>query len=430
MNNIDLQRTTNTNGAYSFCYFLLFFSFLLSMKIWIGWDGRSTSFNYIISFFLIGLFTIGKVRLVLSKRNIISFLLILLAQVIIQKSTNVFLIVFLAIQDIPLLFILCLDDNRKVECLEYITKYYAYILIPGIIIFLLLSVVDFPPLNVLCTDSESVGLKEYSYLFRRNYIFYEPSDNVWSGGIFRRFNGPFHEPGHLGMMGAFLLFANQFDFKKKKHLWIIVLSVLFSLSLAGYVLAFMAFIMVRFYQGRIRLSRLLLFAFLVGGVYLGATFYNGGDNTLNNAIFSRLQYDEETGNLSGDNRATELMIDYYLYMQSDMNTLLHGYDTATVEMMEEKGGRGVGFIYWMVLHGIIGVLAAAAFYVFFMLSSNNKKFAVLSFVMICLMFVQRSYPFWSSWIILYVYGIVLAERNASLELWERKKRVELIETTS
>lgn len=425
MNNIDSRRTLNTKGAYSFCYFLLFFSFLLSMNLWIGWDGRSTYFNYIISFFLIVLYATGQINLVFSKRNIISFLLFLAAQIIIQKSTNVFLIAFLIIQDIPLLFILCLDDNRKVECLEYITKYFAYIVIPGIFIYFLLLIIDIPSLGTICVDSESVGLKEDSYLYRMNYVFYEPpAFSSFSGSGFRRFNGPFHEPGHLGMMSAFLLFANQFDFKKKRHLWVIVLSIILSLSLAGYVLAFMGFIMIRFYQGKIRLARLLLFAFLFGVVYLGAMFYNGGDNTLNNAIFARLQYDESTGSISGDNRASDLMMDYYLYMmQGDMHTLLNGYDADTVEIMMEKGGRGVGFVYWMVLYGVIGVIAAAAFYLYFMLTSQERRYANLSFVMICLMFVQRSYPFWTSWVILYVYGIALAER---ISLFGKRQRIESV----
>lgn len=412
-------------GAYKQFYFLLFFSFLLSMRLWIGWDGRAALFNYIICSFLILLYISGRIRLAITIRHVVAFLLFFLAHVITQKSPNFYVILFLAIQDIPVLFILSLDDKRKVECLEYITKYLSIILIPGIVLFTLLNMVDFPPLNTICLDSADIGIKEDSYLYRYNYIFFEPS--AYSRDIdlygYLRFNGPFSEPGHLGMICAFLLYANQFDFKKKKYLWILVLSIVLSLSLAGYVLAFLGFILVKFYEGKISLPRLVILSLIIGGIYYGSTSYNNGDNILNNVIFSRLQYDAELG-ISGNNRASGLLYDYYLYMmQGDTHAMLYGYDAETIKMLTESGGRGTGFVYWMVLYGIVGIVTVAAFYVYLLLTSKNRKFAILSFIMICLMFVQRSYPFWSSWVIIYVYGIALAERRNSLVERQRESGV-------
>ena len=52
---------------------------------------------------------------------------------------------------------------------------------------------------------------------------------------FFRFSGPFAECGHMSMICAFLLYANRFNLQQWYNI-VFFISVLFSLSLAGYVL--------------------------------------------------------------------------------------------------------------------------------------------------------------------------------------------------
>ena len=60
-----------------------------------------------------------------------------------------------------------------------------------------------------------------------------------------RFHAFFLEPGHLGVILAFFIFANQYDYRKES---IIILSIilLFTMSLAGYILYLVGFILLYF----------------------------------------------------------------------------------------------------------------------------------------------------------------------------------------
>ncbi len=58
---------------------------------------------------------------------------------------------------------------------------------------------------------------------------------------FYRFNGPFLEPGHLSMIVAILLYANKYDFKNNRYLWVLLVTIVLSFGLAGYVITIIGF---------------------------------------------------------------------------------------------------------------------------------------------------------------------------------------------
>jgi hypothetical protein len=244
------------------------------------------------------------------------------------------------------------------------------------------------------------GNKVLGYHPYKNFIFYVEPTSI---NYYWRFNGPFLEPGHLGMMSAFLLLATGFDLGKRDT-WILVVATLMSLSLAGYVLAFVAFLFCRFHQGKISLQYVVLYLFVMLLFYLYGTFYDGGDNIINEKIFSRLEADEDRG-FTGNNRVFGQIPLYYEMMWSDTKTMLFGYGRETMKWLAETGSRGTGFTMWMVSHGIVGTVLSMLFYLVYSLFSKNKLFAFLSFAFVCMVFWQRSYPFWFSWVICYVYGI-------------------------
>lgn len=239
---------------------------------------------------------------------------------------------------------------------------------------------------------------QIDYAKRVNYILY-----CYSSFYGIRFNGPFIEAGHLGMMSAFLLFADGYDFKKKET-WILLFALLLSMSLAGVMLAFFGFTFTKYEQRKIRFGFIVVFGLGILLFYLFGTFYNGGENLINEWILSRLEYDEEKG-FSGNNRVFGEVELYYAAMFKDTQTMLLGYDHDIIEYLTWNHSRGTGYVMCMVVHGIIGTIAGVLFYFYYYFSSKNKRTAIVFLLFILLLYWQRTYPFWFCWIICYVYGI-------------------------
>jgi len=252
--------------------------------------------------------------------------------------------------------------------------------------------------NLYLYDDESHGYFQQSYLIRSNYIFY-----CFSNFYDFRFNGPFIEPGHLGIMTAFLLFADGYDFKKYTT-YILIFTLLLTMSLAGYVLCFAGYLFYKYDTNKIQFSFIVFFLASIIIVYFFGKIYKGGDNLLNNYILSRLEYDEEKG-FSGNNRVFGQIDIYYAAMFNDTQTLLFGYNKDIIDYLAWNHSRGSGFIMCMVSHGLIGTIAGLLFYIFYYLIADNRKTALLFLVFVLMLYWQRTYPFWFSWLICYVFGI-------------------------
>jgi hypothetical protein len=132
--------------------------------------------------------------------------------------------------------------------------------------------------------------------------------------------------------------------------------------------------------------------------------YNNGDNFFNKLILSRLEYDEEKG-FSGNNRVFGMIEMYYVAMFNDIHTLLFGYDTETIEYLIWNNSRGTGYIMCMVSHGLIGTIAGILFYIAYSFNAKIKKSALMFLIFVFMLYWQRTYPFWFSWIICFVFGI-------------------------
>lgn len=377
-------------------YFLIFFSFLLSMRFWIGWENRANPLNMFIglSGFLIMLFK--RIPFNFSRLNLITFGLVFIGYFFYGYEPTIYLPFYF----LPYFIIICLNDSDKVRCLDYITKWYGYLMAISLIVYGLYFIIDLPFFGYQdATNTDWAKLSGYGHC--KNYIFYMRSS---FDGYEYRFNGPFLEPGHVGMISAFLLFVNQFNFKKK-GMWFILFSLFFTFSLAGYVLVLFAFLMHIYYQKKITFRHFILLLLLFISIYLFGVYYNNGDNLIYEKILSRLEYDSEKG-ISGNNRVFGMIDIYYAALWTDIDLLLWGYPKETMEWLFENGSRGAGYTISMCTYGLIGTVLSILFYLVYICMSKYKKFAFLCLFFIIAMFWQRNYPFWTSWIICYIYGIV------------------------
>lgn len=378
-------------------YFFLFLSFIVTLKIWFVWNINPIYFNLIIVLGLLFIYYQHKssIQLELTKRNLIPFALYTTTLYI--KGGLIWCVTTAPIA----FFILTLRVEDKKDCLYYIIKWMSYLLVPSLILFLLSNFISLPSFGTVHFDRENLG-----YSSCENYLIFVKGDMY---GI--RFAGPFLEPGHLGMMISFLLFADGWNLQNRYSKILFVISF-FTLSLAGYALNLIGYFLSLFNQEKLKLYYLLLVIIGIFGFYYSAISYNDGNNILNEKIVSRLEEDDEKG-FVGNNRSFGLIPLYYANMleSGDVNLIMNGYPKKEVKWLLENGSRGTGFVIFFVINGLWGLLLASAFYISYLLLSRNKKMAIVSFVFVCIAFWQRSYPYWLSWILCYSFAISINGKN-------------------
>lgn len=227
-----------------------------------------------------------------------------------------------------------------------------------------------------------------------------------------RFAGPFLEPGHLGTMCIFLLYLRDFKIKNIGNL-ILLIAVLLSLSLAAYGLMIIA-IIITLYNKRKYAACLTMFG-LFGLSAMLATYYNGGDNPINQAIVARLEVNDN-GEIAGNNRTSRAFdAAYEKFLKS--NEILFG------QGRKAYGVRGDGsdnitigcatYKRYFFLRGIIGSSLMILFLLLYLLKFENKRsigFFIIYIVANCI----RDYPSMEMWLFTYLLGVPLIGQSHKL----------------
>jgi hypothetical protein len=263
------------------------------------------------------------------------------------------------------------------------------------LVFGLTFLMPLPNLGVIHNESAEA----YKYT---NYIF------VIKGAFYNiRFNSIFLEPGHLGMIIAFFLYALRFDFSRWE-VWSLMVVEFFTLSLAGYVLVGLGYVF-SLIVSRKGVIKLVIFAgFSFGIVYGVASSYNNGNNLVNKLIFERLAYDEEKG-LVGNNRFGKYAEDLVA------NKMLSGNIWLGSSKQLYKGEfLGAGWKVFFIKYGMLPMLTFLAFYLSFLYTSKDKRYVNLFIVLLATAFLQRSYPYWFAWNFPFIAGIAMNELHFRL----------------
>lgn len=302
------------------------------------------------------------------------------------------------LQYMPVLWLIQLPYVYMRDLLSFSTKWLAILLIPGLLLYWAMLAVDLPPFGRFVHPV---------YKPFDNYIFYIKT--TFDYGLFERFNAFFLEPGHLAMICSFMMLANKFRFRECRWLYILGLCVVFSFSLAGYLLTLIGFILVKINS----VPKAIGVAVLVTALVIGAQQIAGGDNALNELIVSRLEYDESKG-ITGNNRFYN-NTDYEYEKAIRKGDLMHGVaDKANMELV-----GGAGFKIYILKYGLIGVILAFLFYLSLIPAKPDKRYTISYMIVLALCFMQRSYPYWYSWMFPFITGVYIAmyekELRSSLE---------------
>ncbi len=189
------------------------------------------------------------------------------------------------------IFLILLDFGTRVRLLHYVTLVTQIIVGVSLIgwILFLLNI----PLPHYYSDTDTYYTHTVYYLFLLN--------GVPEFQLMPRFAGLFLEPGHLGTVCCFLLYAEHFNFKKVGNV-ILLLGILFSFSLAAYGLLIGGVGLYLFFNSKRGVIYIILCILLFFTVWIISENYNSGDNYLYKRIFERLIF--EDGQMKGSNRTS------------------------------------------------------------------------------------------------------------------------------
>ena len=293
----------------------------------------------------------------------------------------------------PVLYLIQLPDSYLKNLLAFVTKWLAVLLIPGLLIYWATLFIHLPNFGTIVHPN---------YLPYTNYLFYIQTTADTS--MLVRFNAFFLEPGHLALCCAFLIMANSYRFKSCPWLWILLVSIVCSFSLAGYMLVAIGFILIKIDS----IGKLLITLALGSAFVVGVLTWNGGDNTMNELIISRLEYDESKG-IKGNNR----FFDNTDYVYSKTKDTPYFWKSVKGKANMKLIG-GAGYKIYILQYGFIGVILAFFFYLSIIPPKPDLRFTVCFLIILALCFIQRAYPLWYSWLFPYVVGTYVAKGDKDM----------------
>ncbi len=347
------------------------------MNVWYEWVGIS----FITNLALIGILPILRYAKYINLKNkwylvCLAVLCILLEGITPGNIKNIWGVIVL----------LCIREEYYTDILKRITMYFAILLAPSLMIHILLMYIPIPPWGGI------IDLGEF-YSKALNYYIYVKSTIHYSD----RFTAVFNEPGHLGMILAYLLYANKYDLKRKSVL-VCFLSLLFTLSLAAYVLLFIGIFVYLIIHKRKAIKKFIGVVILLFVSYMIVINHNGGDNIINEKIVHRLEIDRERG-IAGNNRVSQDTDEYFANV-SFVDIFLGKHD---IVYLERKGVQGAGYKIYLLRYGLITL-----FFVFLLYlciaryEINNRLYSYGFLFIIAISFWQRSYPLMTAQLAIYI----------------------------
>ena len=145
---------------------MIFMIFMVSMDIWIGWDGRKPYLFLIFGIIATIVAIIKKIRFEFTPRHLLLcvtyYVFYLLA---LKNFAPEYIITQIFPHLVPIICIVCVEDSKKSIILQNITKWFSWIIAASLCIYVV----------VLVTGISGIGRISYmgdSYGGFENYIFY------------------------------------------------------------------------------------------------------------------------------------------------------------------------------------------------------------------------------------------------------------------
>lgn len=386
-----MQTIVISNLRYKLCKFWLLILFFQSLYLYLTWGQLSNAIILIITLSHCLIFSLYAPSAFSFKRALlIPVVLFAIAQLYSILGTSFLSLIKSIIHIIIVGFVVFINDDYKKDLLQYFTKAVALILLVSLFAWVLFLIGISLPHSI-------VKHPDLAYRFDNYYLFlYKPID------YFPRFQSLFLEPGHLGMVTSFLLFANRFDLKRKEVV-IILIATLFSFSLAAYLLTTLSvFIFILLNSNRKIVILITALTFLIISYFVTLNF-NKGDNAINRLIISRYS----KSNIINSNRFSPDFKVYYNNLKYE--EYIFGIGEKYNKMKWSAGNAG--YKVFIVRYGIVSILLVFLFY-FSIVLYNKTKLALFFLIVYFLCFIQASYPLWLGLIFIFITSMPVLKEDA------------------
>ena len=164
-----------------------------------------------------------------------------------------------------------------------------------------------------------------------------------------------------------------------------------SFSLAAYAIIIALSFLNLWVQRKNLIGKFLVVTALMGSVAVSATFYNGGDNLINNLILARLEIDEKTGDIVGNNRVD-------VNFEKEFDKFIATSDAFFGRDMDKiaAGSGNSGYRVFIYKHGLVGMCLVILFYGFMFTDYRDIRHLLMCICISLLIFWIRGYPLWYS----------------------------------
>lgn len=216
---------------------------------------------------------------------------------------------------------------------------------------------------------------------RPGYFFGLFATNTYFDGLVRN-AGFYDEPGALAFWGIYALIINKLFVDNKKVEVLLIIGLISTLSLAYFIqIAMYAFF---FYKKQWRKLLPCIVAF-----FLALILISSFNKRMNDAIFGRMEYNEETGTLSGDNRSKMTKVCWDIFLESPI--VGQGAQHLIEISKERRVFVGANPNLILAMDGIIGqLMVLSPFFFLFGIRRYNKKYSWAFWILI-IGFLQRPY---------------------------------------
>lgn len=207
-----------------------------------------------------------------------------------------------------------------------------------------------------------------------------------------RFYSVFDEPGTLGTLSAFLLFANKYNFRDKRIL-IILIGAFFTFSLAFFILTGVGLIL--FYIRTLKL--ILIFSMTITVIIVLTIITFKRNPTFEGAVLNRITSVKSSLEIRTSEETT---IFFREYVTSSQSILGKGpaFFSNNPELMFGNGSK-----FFLIENGFLGLFLVIGMY---LLISGKANYLVLSYLIIFLLsFLQRPFLFTPYQLIVFAAGV-------------------------
>lgn len=357
---------------------------------WFAYDWYSGTMASLIGIIAYGAAEYGfKNKMKLSPRAVILYILLVVSCFF--EYSQLSLLFIKAFTFLPLLTFFRIKDDDLRNVLHILTSIFCVLISLSLAIY-------------ACTLI-GINVPQYNYnnvlyyYFENYYLYIEVSNYIGT------FCGFCLEPGYFSFLCVCFLTVNQFNLQDKRCL-VFLVAIILSMSLGGYLLCFVGYLMkIILTEGRItkELLRLCGFAIVVSLGLYAAFRFNGGDNMIIERVLNRLMFDKELG-IVGNNRENDIakeILDRFMY--SDDIWFGIGSEKLQQIKLGAVGWDACSWRIFVVSHGLLYTLAA--FIAIFLSTFNyvEKKVFIMGAVIFLLDFWQHGAMFSES---LYMFLIL------------------------